>query len=79
MYVQVRNIMVQSQEIRDDLNNDVDSNVDCGYEVTKVEVGDNYVIIVNELKEGDPFYIILYNQPMDHCPTTLTYGWNNIF
>ncbi len=77
MYVQVRDIMVQNQEIRDDLNSDVDSNVDCEYEVTKVEVGDNHVIIVKELKKGDPFYIILYNQPMDHCP--ITYGWNNTF
>lgn len=79
MYVQVKDIMVQNQEIRDDLNNDIDSNVDYEYEVTKVEVGDNYVIIVKELDEGDPFYIIFCNQPMDHCPTTLTYGWNNTF
>jgi hypothetical protein len=42
--------------------------------VTKVEVGDNYVIIVKELDEGDSFYIIFYNQPMDHCPTKLTCG-----
>jgi hypothetical protein len=47
--------------------------------MTKVEVGENYVIIVKELNEGDPFYIIFYNQPMDNCPTTLTYGWNNTF
>jgi hypothetical protein len=47
--------------------------------MTKVEVGDNYVIIVKELNEGDPFYIIFYNQPLDNCPTTLTYGWNNTF
>jgi hypothetical protein len=28
-------------------------------EVTKVEVGDNFVIISNELENGDPFYVIL--------------------
>ncbi len=74
MYVQVRDIMVQNQEIRDDPDSDVNCDVDYEYEVTKVEVGDNYVIIVKELDEGDSFYIIFYNQPMDHCPTKLTCG-----
>jgi hypothetical protein len=39
-----------------------DSNTnDEGFEseVAKVEVGDNFVIISNELENGDPFYVIL--------------------
>ncbi len=41
MYVQVKDIMVQNQEIRDDPNSNVDFDVDYEFEMTKVEVGDN--------------------------------------
>jgi hypothetical protein len=32
---------------------------DIENEATKVKVGDNYVVISNELENGDPFYVIL--------------------
>jgi hypothetical protein len=40
----------------DDLNID-----DEGFEseATKVEVGNNFEVIFNELENGDPFYVIL--------------------
>jgi hypothetical protein len=42
---------------------DSNTNDECfESEVTTVEVGDNFVIISNELENGDPFYVILCNQ-----------------
>jgi hypothetical protein len=72
--VHAREFMVQNQEAKIDYEEDLDSNVDCEAEVAKVEVGDNYVIVVEELEEGDPFYIVLCNQPIYQCPTTFTDG-----
>jgi hypothetical protein len=33
-----------------------------GSQATKVEVGNNFVIISDELETGDPFYVILCDQ-----------------
>ncbi len=59
MFWQVRNIM---QDMDNSNLDSHDSNTnDEGFEseVAKVEVGDNFVIISNELENGDPFYVIL--------------------
>jgi hypothetical protein len=37
---------------------------DIENEVAKVEVGDNFAIISNELENGDPFYVILCDKPL---------------
>jgi hypothetical protein len=33
-------------------------NEDFENEATKVEVGDNFAVILDELENGDPFYVI---------------------
>jgi len=50
---------------------DSNTNDECfESEVTTVEVGDNFVIISNELENGDPFYVILCNQAWHECEAT---------
>ncbi len=71
--------MVQNQEAKIDYEKDSNSNVDYETQATKVEIGDNYTIVAKELEEGDPFYIVLFNQPIYHCPSTFSDGWNNTF
>jgi hypothetical protein len=39
-------------------------------EATRVEVGDNFVIISDELKNGDPFYVLFYDQTLHECKAT---------
>jgi hypothetical protein len=34
---------------------------------TKVEVGDNFVVISYEFENGDPFYVILCDKPLHRC------------
>jgi hypothetical protein len=34
---------------------------------TKVEVGDNFVVISYELENGDTFYVILCDKPLQRC------------
>ncbi len=39
-------------------------------EATKVEVGNNFVVIFDELENGDPFYVILCDQALHECKAT---------
>jgi len=52
-------------------SNDSNTN-DEGFEseATRVEVGDNFVIIFDELKNGDPFYVLLCDQALHECKAT---------
>jgi hypothetical protein len=36
-------------------------------EMSKVEVGDNFTIIVDELENGDPFFVILHDKTLHRC------------
>jgi hypothetical protein len=71
--------MVQNQKVKVDSEKDLNSNVDCETEAAKVEVGDNYIVFTKELEEGDPFYIVMCNQPVYQCLATFIDGWNNMF
>ncbi len=42
----------------------------------KVEIK-NYVIIVEELKNDDPFYFVFCHKPLHRCETIFTHGWGN--
>jgi hypothetical protein len=33
-------------------------------EATKVEVGDNFVVLLDELEKNDPFYVLLSGKPL---------------
>jgi hypothetical protein len=40
-----------------------DSKDDNETKVAKIEVGDNYVVVANELENGDPLFDVLCNKP----------------
>jgi hypothetical protein len=46
-------------------------------EATKVEVGDNFAIISDELENGDPFYVILCDWVLHECEATFENDWGN--
>jgi hypothetical protein len=52
-------------------SNDLDT-YDEGFEIeaTKVEVGDNFVVIFDELENDDPFYVILCDHALHECKAT---------
>ncbi len=52
-------------------SNDSNTN-DEGFEneATRVQVGDNFVIIFDELKNGDPFYVLLCDHALHECKAT---------
>jgi hypothetical protein len=62
----------------EDASKNDDSNDSKDYNETKavkVEVGDNYVVVTNEPKNGDPFFILLCNKPLHRCSKTFSDGW----
>jgi hypothetical protein len=71
--------MVQNEKVKVDYEEDSNCNVDCETKAAKVEVGDNYAIVAKESEEGDPFYIVMCNQPVYKFPTRFRNGWNNKF
>lgn len=56
-----------------------DANEDNETKATKVEVGGNFVVIVGEMENGDPFFVILWNKPLHQCEVTFTNGWGNMW
>ncbi len=71
--------MVQSNNLGDP-NYDCDSNGDEDWknETIKVETRNNYVVILEESKNDDPFYFVSCDKPLHRCETTFTHGWGNI-
>ncbi len=59
--------------------NCMDSNTkeDAEIETSRVEVGDNFVVVANELENGNPFYLILCNKPLHWCEFTFNDEWGN--
>jgi hypothetical protein len=47
-------------------NIDFENGDDCDleYEIGKVKVGNNFVVIVNELENNDPFCLVICNKPL---------------
>jgi hypothetical protein len=47
-------------------NIDFENGDDCDleYEIRKVKVGNNFVVIANELENNDPFYLVICNKPL---------------
>jgi hypothetical protein len=39
-------------------------------EAIRVEYGNNFAVIYDELENGDPFYVILCNKPLHRCEET---------
>jgi hypothetical protein len=55
-----------------------DADEDNETKATKVEVGDNFVVIVGEMENGDLFFVILWDKPLHRCEVTFTNGWGNM-
>ncbi len=43
-----------------------------------MEVGDNFVVIANEPKNEDPFFVILCDKRLHRCEATFKDGWGNV-
>jgi hypothetical protein len=48
-------------------------------EATKIEIRDNYAVIIDEPKNEDAFFVVLYNKPLHKCMETFNDGWSNIW
>jgi len=57
----MNNVEGANLELEDGDDNDME------FEATNVEIGDNVVVIADELENGDPFYILLCNRPLHRC------------
>ncbi len=60
---------VQAQIMINEMNAsniDFENGDDCDleYEIRKVKVGNNFVVIANELENNDPFYLVICNKPL---------------
>jgi 23S rRNA A1618 N6-methylase RlmF len=51
-------------------NSKARDDVDLEFEAIKVEIGDNSVIIFDELENDDPYFVILCNKPLHRCQET---------
>jgi hypothetical protein len=56
------------------VNFDIEEYVES--KTTKIEVGDNFAIVANELENGDPFYLILCNKPLPYY--LITFKMNGV-
>jgi hypothetical protein len=45
----------------------------------KIKVGDTFAIIVDELENGDPFYLIFCNKAQYRCEETFEDDWGNTY
>jgi hypothetical protein len=52
---------------------------DMKSKATNVEIGDNVIVIADELENGNPFYILLCNRPLHRCQETFDDKWGNIW
>jgi 23S rRNA A1618 N6-methylase RlmF len=57
----------------------VGDDVDLESKATKVEIGDNFVVIFYELENNDPFYVVICNKPFHRCEETFDGEWGNIW
>jgi hypothetical protein len=56
---------------------DSDTKEDAEIETSRVEVGDNFVVVADELENGNPFYLILCNKLLHCCESTFNDEWGN--
>ncbi len=68
--------MVGEEDIGSNLD---DSNAKDNIETkaTKVEIGNNQVVVSNELKNKKVFFVVMCNKPLHRCMETFNHGWGN--
>jgi len=77
-FLQACGIMVQNEDSNHKCSN-YDMEQDGESKATKIEVGDNFVVIANELGNGDPFFVILCDHVLHQCKAPFQNEWNNIW
>ncbi len=60
-----------------DFDLDARNDGDLESKATRVELGDNFVVISNDLENGDPFFVVLCNKPLHMCEQTFEDNWGN--
>jgi len=56
---------------------DVDDNIEI--KAAKVDIGDNYAIVSNELENGNAFFVFLCNKPLHTCMENFNNGKGNMW
>ncbi len=76
--LQVHGIMVQNENFDHEfLDFDMEENGES--KATTIKVGDNFAIVVDELENGDPFFVILCDHALHQCEATFQNEWGNIW
>lgn len=74
----LRNLAQDKERSNLELGNfNTDEEEDAESETLKVEVGDNFAVISDELKKGDPSYMILCDKALHQCQETFEDEWRN--
>jgi hypothetical protein len=60
-------------------SDDLDTKDDIEIKATKVEIGNNYAIVSDELENGDAFFVILCNKSLHRCMENFNDGWGNMW
>jgi hypothetical protein len=68
--------MVQDNNFDSEFDLDLNAYEDWESEGAKVEIGDNYIVIIEELKDNDS-YVVFYVKSLHECEATFTNGRNN--
>jgi hypothetical protein len=50
---------------------------DLESKVTRVKLGDNFVVISNDLENGDPFFVVFCDKSLRMCEQTFEDNWGN--
>jgi hypothetical protein len=58
-------------------SNDLDVKDDIEIEAAKVDIGDNYAVVLDELENKDAFFVVFSNKPLHRCMETFNDGWGN--
>jgi hypothetical protein len=66
---QAKGFMVSEQDDGLEFKN-FDFEDDNEIEVTKVKIGNNCVVVANEQKNRDAFFMVIYNKPLHRCMET---------
>jgi len=60
-------------------SNDLDVENNIEIKATKVEIRDNYAIVLDELENAYAFFVVLCNNPLHRCMETFNDGWGNMW
>jgi hypothetical protein len=59
--------------------NGLDVEDDIEINAPKVEIGDNYTVVLDELENKDAFFVVFCNKPLHRCMEPFNDGWGNMW